>query len=62
MDDTRDRALFGLMLGSGLRVGEVVTLPCAHLEAPLVVGQLARVRVLGKGRKERHSLGDTLLV
>ena len=53
MDDPRDRARFGLMLGSGLRVGEVVTLPCDHLEAPLVPGQLARVRVLGKGRKER---------
>ena len=62
MDDPRGRARFGLMLGSGLRVGEMVTLPCDHLEAPLVAGQLARVRVLGKGRKERHSLGDTLLV
>ena len=40
MDDPRGRARFGLMLGSSLRVGEVVTLPCDHLEAPLVPGQL----------------------
>jgi site-specific recombinase XerC len=51
--DARDRAMFGLMVGAGLRVGEVVTLPCDHLEAPPVPGQMARLRVVGKGRKER---------
>lgn len=49
----RDRAMFGLMVGAGLRVGEVVVLSCDHLEAPLVPGQMARLRVVGKGRKER---------
>lgn len=53
IDDARDRAMFGLMVGAGLRVGEVVTLPCDHLEAPPVSGQMARLRVVGKGRKER---------
>lgn len=53
IDDTRDRAMFGLMVGAGLRVGEVVTLSCDHLEAPPVSGQMARLRVVGKGRKER---------
>jgi len=53
IDDARDRAMFGLMVGAGLRVGEVVTLLCNHLEAPPVPGQMARLRVLGKGRKER---------
>ena len=53
IDDARDRAMFGLMVGAGLRVGEVVALPCDHLEAPPVPGRMARLRVLGKGRKER---------
>ncbi len=53
IDDARDRAMFGLMVGAGLRVGEVVALQCSHLEEPLQSGQMARLRVLGKGRKER---------
>lgn len=53
MDDVRDRAIFGLMLGAGLRVGEVVALHCSHLEEPRQAGQLTRLRVTGKGRKER---------
>jgi site-specific recombinase XerD len=53
IDDTRDRAMFGLMVGAGLRVGEVVALTCDHLEAPPIPGQMARLRVVGKGRKER---------
>ena len=53
IDDRRDRAMFGLMVGAGLRVGEVVALQCHHLEEPLEPGQMARLRVTGKGRKER---------
>jgi site-specific recombinase XerD len=53
IDDVRDRAMFGLMVGAGLRVGEVVTLQCRHLEEPPEPGQMARLRVTGKGRKER---------
>ena len=51
--DARDRAMLGLMVGAGLRVGEVVTLNCDQLEAPLVAGEMGRLRVVGKGRKER---------
>ncbi|VAW38749.1 hypothetical protein MNBD_CHLOROFLEXI01-3152 [hydrothermal vent metagenome] len=53
IDDPRDRAMLGLMVGAGLRVGEVVTLSCDHLEAPPLPRQMARLRVVGKGRKER---------
>jgi site-specific recombinase XerD len=53
IEDPRDRAMFGLMVGAGLRVGEVTTLQCADLEAPSAPDQSARLRVLGKGRKER---------
>ena len=53
VEDARDRAMFGLMVGAGLRVGEVVALSCDQLEVPPVPGQLARLRVVGKGRKER---------
>ena len=53
IDDARDRAMFGLMVGAGLRVGEVVAIQCRHLEEPSQSGQLARLRVTGKGRKER---------
>ncbi len=53
VNDARDKAMFGLMVGAGLRVGEVVSLQCEYLEAPPVPGQMARLRVIGKGRKER---------
>ncbi len=48
----RDRAIFTLMLKGGLRIGEVVGLTLKDIERP---GQhnLARLRVCGKGRKER---------
>jgi site-specific recombinase XerD len=52
IEDRRDRAIFSLMLKGGLRVGEVVALDLAHLEA-LPPGNLARLRVDGKGHKER---------
>ncbi|MBN2197117.1 MAG: tyrosine recombinase XerC [Polyangiaceae bacterium] len=44
----RDRAMFELLYGSGLRVSELVSLDLGNL-AP----NLSEVRVLGKGRKER---------
>jgi site-specific recombinase XerD len=53
IEDARDKAMFGLMVGAGLRVGEVVALQISHLEEPLQPGQMARLRVIGKGRKER---------
>jgi integrase/recombinase XerD len=36
----RDRAMFGLMVGAGLRVGEVVSLQVSSVEAPLEPGRL----------------------
>jgi site-specific recombinase XerD len=49
----RDRAWFALMVRGGLRVGEVVGLEVADVErAPLENGP-ARLRVKGKGQKER---------
>jgi site-specific recombinase XerD len=53
IEDARDRAMFGLMVGAGLRVGEVATLRCADLEAPSGPDQSTRLRVCGKGGKER---------
>jgi site-specific recombinase XerD len=49
----RDQARFGLMLTTGLRVGEVITLRLDDLEPPPSPEDLARLRVCGKGRKER---------
>jgi integrase/recombinase XerC len=50
----RDRALLELMYGSGLRVGEVSGLDLADVDL-----RRMRVRVLGKGSKERDvPLGD----
>lgn len=49
----RDRAWFVLMWRAGLRVGEVVELKVTDLLSPARGDQLARLRVLGKGRKER---------
>jgi site-specific recombinase XerD len=53
IDEPRDRAMFGLMVGAGLRVGEVTALSCSDLEAPAAPEQPARLRVYGKGGKER---------
>lgn len=49
----RDRAWFVLLLRAGLRVGEVVELKLGDILAPPKVDRLARLRVCGKGRKER---------
>lgn len=53
IDDSRDRAIFGLMAGAGLRVGEVVTLLCENVQPPATPDQSARLLVCGKGQKER---------
>ena len=49
----RDRAWFALMWRAGLRVGEVVTLALADILTPAQADQPARLRVCGKGQKER---------
>jgi integrase/recombinase XerD len=53
VDDLRDRAMVCLMLYAGLRVGEVATLHPADLTLPDDPQIPIRLRVLGKGRKER---------
>lgn len=49
----RDRAWFALMLRAGLRVSEVVKLTRNDLLSPATRDQPARLRVSGKGQKER---------
>jgi integrase/recombinase XerD len=49
----RDRAWFALMLRAGLRVNEVVSLQQTDLLASPRADQPARLRVCGKGQKER---------
>lgn len=51
--EPRDRAWFALLLRAGLRVGEVINLKLADLTAPPQADRPARLRVWGKGRKER---------
>jgi len=51
--DERDKAIFGLMIGAGLRVGEVAHIRLDELEAPTAATEMARLRVRGKGEKER---------
>jgi len=53
VDDPRDRAMVYLMLYAGLRVGEVAALHAADLSLPDDPHAPIRLRVLGKGRKER---------
>ena len=50
--DRRDRAMFTLMVGAGLRVGEVVNLQLRDLHENDAAGPI-RLRVRGKGDKER---------
>ena len=52
VDDERDRAMFELMIGAGLRVGEVAGLKLTDLH-PVGQNGLARIRVRGKGDKDR---------
>ncbi len=52
IDDRRDQAMFTLMLCAGLRVGEVVKLQVQEVPE-LETAILARLRVCGKGDKER---------
>jgi site-specific recombinase XerD len=49
----RDRAWFVLMVRAGLRVGEVVDLKLSDVLSPAEGERPARLRVCGKGRKER---------
>ena len=49
----RDRAWFVLMLRAGLRVGEVVSLRLTDVLVSPQTDQPARLRVCGKGQKER---------
>ena len=60
----RDRAWFALMLRAGLRVGEVVSLTESDLLTPPTDDRPARLRVCGKGQKERVVLltADTYAV
>lgn len=45
--------MFGLMVGAGLRVSEVVDLRIGDLERVNPAEQLVLLRVQGKGHKER---------
>jgi integrase/recombinase XerD len=53
IDQARDAAMFGLMVGAGLRVEEVAQLRLFDLNAPPAPDQLAQLRVRGKGERER---------
>ena len=53
IDHPRDQVAFMLMLRGGLRVGEVVALKRSDILAPATPASPARLRVVGKGRKER---------
>ncbi len=53
IDHPRDQVCFMLMLRTGLRVGEVVALTGGARVTPASATSPARLRVLGKGRKER---------
>ncbi len=53
ISSARDRAWFALMVRAGMRVGEVVDLQLADLLNEPETDKPARIRVEGKGRKER---------
>lgn len=53
IESPRDAAMFGLMVGAGLRVEEVASVLIADLGRPTSPEKMARLRVRGKGHKER---------
>lgn len=59
IESSRDRAWFVLMWRAGLRVGEVVNLKTDDIVLPPRDDQPARLRVYGKGQKERIVLLTT---
>ncbi len=52
VNDKRDRAMFTLMVGAGLRIGEVVSIQIEDMDTSNTT-HLGRLRVRGKGDKER---------
>jgi site-specific recombinase XerD len=64
IDNRRDQAWFALMLRAGLRVGEIASLKREDILAPAQAEQPGRLRVCGKGQKERVVLvtGDAYAV
>ena len=55
IDQAHDAAMFGLMVGAGLRVEEVAHLRLPDLCVPQSPDQLAQFRVRGKGEREEWS-------
>ena len=53
IDAARDAAMFGLMVGAGLRVEEVANIRIMDLDIPTSTEQMVRLLVRGKGRRER---------
>lgn len=53
VDNERDAAMFGLMVGAGLRVEEVAQLRLGNLGTARPETQMVQLRVRGKGNKER---------
>ena len=53
IDVARDAAMFGLMVGAGLRVEEVANVRLTDLDEPTATDQMVRLRIRGKGRQER---------
>ena len=53
IESSRDKAWFALMLRAGLRLGEVLKLQLNDILTPPELDQPARLRVWGKGQKER---------
>jgi len=53
IDHPRDRLMFDLMYALGLRVGEVAALNLSDFIPPGLPGDTARLRIHGKGHKER---------
>ena len=60
ISNERDRAMFSLMVGAGLRVGEVATLQLNHIEASDEPNRLVKLRVCGKGNKDSMAHAFTL--
>ena len=59
IDNERDRAMFGLMVGAGLRVGEVSQMRLDGVEESLNQDQLVKVRSLRSGRRATSAMRRT---
>ena len=62
IDVARDAAMFGLMVGAGLRVEEGANIRITDLDTPTSADQLIRLRVRGNANRASQSMRRSVCI